>query len=365
MIRKLLVAALAAAVVAAPVEAKRAFIIYTPVQKLVRADAVVVGKVSAVEKDAVTATPVPGAPDKLSYKVAVIKVDSGLAGAANTTHVKVGFIPPAPGAPAVAPGRGGPSPVNLAEGTEGLFFLTRHHSGDFYTIAPLLAPTETKADDYKAQLEEARKAAAALADPIKALKSDKADDRFFAAYVLVNKYRLYPETGGEVETVKVPAAESALVLREIAAGNWKQDRSSGNPPNALEVFGQLGLTEKDGWKYPVVKPGEDFTAKTKEAFACRAHALALHLRSRQNQNGNQTGLRPVETSVLSPVASGGSPCRYAQCAACGCGPLCCSRCPPARRPRSRRGRSNWSAGFARTASWTWRWSTSRRSRASR
>ena len=267
MIRKLLVAALAAAVVAAPVEAKRAFIIYTPVQKLVRADAVVVGKVSAVEKDAVTATPVPGAPDKLSYKVAVIKVDSGLAGAANTTHVKVGFIPPAPGAPAVAPGRGGPSPVNLAEGTEGLFFLTRHHSGDFYTIAPLLAPTETKADDYKAQLEEARKAAAALADPIKALKSDKADDRFFAAYVLVNKYRLYPETGGEVETVKVPAAESALVLREIAAGNWKQDRSSGNPPNALEVFGQLGLTEKDGWKYPVVKPGEDFTAKTKEAFA--------------------------------------------------------------------------------------------------
>lgn len=269
MIRKLIVAAVAALVIATPVEAKRAILLYTPVQKLVRADAVVVGKVSAIEKEFVTATPVPGATEKLSYKVAVIKVETGLVGAANVTHIKVGFIPPAVPAPNVPPGRpirGGLQPVNLTEGTEGLFYLTKHHSGDFYTISPMLAPTDTKEEDYKAQVAEAKKGAEVLADPMKALKTDKADDRFFAANVLVNKYRAYPENGGEVETAKVDAAESKLVLKAIAEGNWKRDPNVANAPNPYQAFSLLGLNDKDGWKYPVVKPGEDFIDKTKESF---------------------------------------------------------------------------------------------------
>jgi len=32
------------------------------------------------------------------------------------------------------------------------------------------------------------------------------------------------------------------------------------------AFSVLGLNDKDGWKYPMVKPGEDFIDKTKEAF---------------------------------------------------------------------------------------------------
>src|SRR5437764_180523 len=99
MFRKLFLAAAAALVIAMPVEAKRAIRIFTPVEKLVRADAVVIGKVSALEKDTVTAAPLPGA-EKITYKIAVIKVESGLVGAANVTHVKVGFIPPPPADPA-------------------------------------------------------------------------------------------------------------------------------------------------------------------------------------------------------------------------------------------------------------------------
>lgn len=270
MIRYVLTAAVAALVLATPVEAKRAIRLFTPIEKLVRADAVVVGKVTALEKETVSATPVPGAPDKIAYTIAVIKVETGLFGAASATHVKVGFVPPAPVDPAapVRPGRGGfQQQVNLTEGLEGLFYLTRHHGGEFYVINPIMAPADAKADGYKEQVALVKQGAAVLADPAKALKAEKVGDRSFAAGVLVNKYRAYPEGGGEVETVKVPADESRLVLKALAAGTWKADPNDPHAANAYQAFSQLGLTDKDGWKYPVVKPGEDFVEKTREAFA--------------------------------------------------------------------------------------------------
>ena len=227
MFRVLVLAAFAALVLATPVEAKRVMRNFTPIEKLVRADVVAVGKVTALEKDTVEAVPVPvpGATDKLTYKIAVVKVESGLFGAANVTHVKVGFIPPPPVDPAapVRPGRGGFQQVNLTVGLEGLFYLTKHHSGEFYVINPIMAPTEATADGYKDQVALVKKGAAVLAGPAKALKTEKADDRVFAASVLVSKYRTYPEGGGEVETVKVPADESKLILKALAEGNWKGD----------------------------------------------------------------------------------------------------------------------------------------------
>lgn len=279
MYRSVILAAAAALVLAAPVEAKRAIIIYTPAQKLARADVVVVGKVTAVEKDTVDAPQFPGVKEKTSYKVAVIKVESALVGAANVTHIKVGFVPAAPAAPGgggadpavpprgrPVPGRGGFGPVVLTEGQEGVFYLNKHHSADFYTISPMLAPIGTKDEGYKDQLAQAKQGAAVFADPMKALKADKATDRLFAANILIQKYRAYPEGGVEAEMVKVSADESKLVLKAIAEGNWKGDNNDPNAPNAYQAFSMIGLNEKDGWKYPVVKPGEDFVEKTKETF---------------------------------------------------------------------------------------------------
>jgi hypothetical protein len=275
MIRYFLAAAAAALVLTTPVEAKRAIRVFTPVEKLVRADTVVIGKVTAIEKDTVLAEPAPGVKDKQTYKVAVIKIENGLVGAANVTHVKVAFIPPArqeppavgPGRPG-APGRGGFGPVTLAEGMEGLFYLNKHHSGEFYIISPIMAPTEAKAEGYKDQVALAKKGAAVLTDPMKALKADKADERAFAAMVLIGKYRSYPENivGGKVENEKVPADESKLVLKALADANWKPNPNDANAPNVYQAFSQIGLNDKDGWKYPMVKPGEDFIDKTKEAF---------------------------------------------------------------------------------------------------
>lgn len=265
MIRNLFVAALVVAVLAAPAEAKRVRM-FTTTEKLVRADAVVVGKVTALEKEPVTAPAAPGAKEKLSFRVAVVKVEGALVGAADVTHVKIGFepVPADPSAPA-PPRRSGPTPFAPAADSEGLFFLTKHHGGDFYVITGMLAPVLTAAPDYKDQVALAKQAAAVLADPAKALKTEKPADRTFAANVLVNKYRAHPE-GGEVGTARVPADESALVLKALAAADWKGDPNGRPDLNAFQSFSLLGLTEKDGWKPPVVKPGEDFIGKTKEAF---------------------------------------------------------------------------------------------------
>ena len=267
MLRTLLAAVAVVAVLPAPAGAKKAVRAFSPLDKLVRADAVVVGKVTALEKEAVLATPAPGAAEKLSYTVAVIKVETAIAGVPNATHVKVGFFPPAPApAPGDRPVRGGYQPVNLAVGTEGLFYLAKHHTGDFYVVSPTMPPVEAKADDYKAQVALVKTAAAALADPAKALKAEKAADRLVAATVLVTKYRAYPDGGGEVVEAKVPADVSALALKALAEGNWMPDPNDPIGANGYQAFAQLGLGEQDGWKYPVVKPGEDVYAKTREAF---------------------------------------------------------------------------------------------------
>jgi hypothetical protein len=269
MLRTAFVAAVAALVLAPTVEAKRAIRIFSPVEKLIRSDVVAVGKVTAIEKDDVLAPQFPGATDKAAYKIAVVKIENGLVGANNITHVKIGFIPPA-GDPNVQPGggrpgRGGYAPVNLTKDMEALFYLKKHHSADFYTVEPIMAPTETKNEDYKAQLELVKKGATVIADPMKALKAEKAEDRLFAASLLVTKYRSYPENAAEVENVKIGADESKLILKAIAEGDWKKDQD-GISPHPYQAFSMLGLQPASGFKFPQVKPGEDFIVKAKEAY---------------------------------------------------------------------------------------------------
>jgi hypothetical protein len=266
MIRNLLLAAVATVAVAVPAAAGKAIRLFSPVEKVARAEVVVVGKVSAVEKGTVDAVRFPGDTNKVPHKVVVIKIDKGLVGGGAITHIKVGFVPPPPADPntPVRPVRGGFQQIDLKEGQEGLFFLTKHPSGEFYTVTPMLAPLDPKAENYKAQSEQVAKAAAALADPMKALKADKADDRYFAAAALLAKYRSYPDTGGEVEAVKLAADESKLILKALAEADWKKADDDG--PGAMMSFYQLGLNDAAGWKQPQVKPGDNFQDVTKAAF---------------------------------------------------------------------------------------------------
>ena len=256
-------------------------------QRAVTADVVVVGKVTAIEKDSVDAVPFPGAKEKISYKVAVVKIETNLAGAANITHVKIGFTPapkvqpggpvpvPPVGAPAIQPIRPirpGLQVPELKEGQQMLFFLTKHPSADFYLMPGMSPPVDVSTAEGKKEVEAVKKVTDVLADPMKGLKSDKADVRAETAATLVMKYRSGPEYGGQTEQVAIDADESKLILKAIAEADWKQVRPGPGGMSAMNAFYQIGLTDKDGWVPPKFvrpaagQPPVDFAAVQKEAF---------------------------------------------------------------------------------------------------
>jgi hypothetical protein len=250
-----------------------------PAQLAITTPVVVTGKVTSIEKDLVEVpAPFPGAKDKQKYKIAVVKIADGLAGIDKdkVTHVRVGvFQPPKPDPNVrppvgIRPPRGPAVAVELKEGQEVLLFLTKHPKADFYLMPGFAAPVDVTTDAGKKQLEEVKKVTTVLADPMKGLKSDKAEVRGQTAALVVMKYRSYPPFGGEVDQVPIGADESQVILKALAEGDWKPARFNATP-NALTAFGSLGLTEKDGWVRPkiVVAPGQpapDFGAIQKDAF---------------------------------------------------------------------------------------------------
>lgn len=203
-----------------------------------------------------------------------MKVDQPLAGADALTHVKVGFIapppPPQPGGPVrLPPRRGG---VDLKVGDQYVFFLTRHPEGTLYVMPFTSPPLDVKAEAGKAELEEAKKALAVIADPKKALAAAKAEDRGYAAAVLVTKYRTVPDGGGEPKEVPIPADESRLILKGLAEADWKLAGGRFNAVSPVMAVNQLGLTPQDGWtppRPPQPAPGQppaDYGVVMREAF---------------------------------------------------------------------------------------------------
>lgn len=248
-----------------------------PAQRALSVDVVVVGKVTAIEKETIEAAPFVGAPNKLQFKVAVVQVQTSLAGANNITHLKVGFIPPPPavvqpaGKPGlVLPNRRGPMAPELKEGQEFVFFLSKHPDANFYVMPNMSPPLDVKAEETKKDIESLKKVLAIVADPMKALKADKVEDRAFAASVLASKYRSYPDSGGATDQVPIAADESKLILKGLADADWtKFDRTA---PNGMQAFYSLGLRDKDGWVAPKPvppQPGQtpvNYNLLTKEAF---------------------------------------------------------------------------------------------------
>ena len=260
-------------------------------QRAVTAEVVVVGKVTAVEKDAVEAlAPHAGAKEKIEYRVAVVKIDSALSGAANLTHIKVGVpVPkPQPAPPALVPPGGGPAvrplrpirpgfqPPELKVGQEWLLFLSKHPAADFYVIPSMSLPVDVKTDTGKQELGAVKKVTEVLADPMKHLKSDKADVRLLTATTMVTRYRAYPDAGGEVSEAPIGAEESKLILKALVEGDWsnkvRPGRGGDLAANPITAFYQLGLSDADGWKQPMFprpQPGQppvDFNALVKAEF---------------------------------------------------------------------------------------------------
>ena len=240
MRRYLIAAAVAvAAIVAVDNSAVGVMIAMRPApQRAITADVVVVGKVTAIENETIDAPRFANDKNKVAHKVAVVKIETNLAGANSVTHIKIGFVPPPknvpgvngpgggpvrPGGPAVRPfiRRPGLQMPELKVGQEMLFFLVKHPSANFYVMPSMSPPVDVSMDIGKKQIAEVKKVTELLADPMKGLKSDKSDVRAETAAALMMKYRAYPALGGEVDQVAIGAEESKLILKAIAEADWK------------------------------------------------------------------------------------------------------------------------------------------------
>ena len=233
--------------------AKRVAAPPNPVQRALQAEVVVAGKVTSIEKEPIE---VEEGGQKTPFKGGVIKVESALLGAANTTHIKVGL-------PIPVIGRGRGPIINLEENQEGLFFLTKHPSGQFHTFNWMSGPVSATDENYKAATANVKKALAAVADPAKALKAEKAEDRAFAAVAIITKARSQ-RGDGEVKSEKMPADESMQILKALAEANWAKPDPTVFPP--IQAMYLLALTPEDGWVQPKAEPGKDFSEVLHTAF---------------------------------------------------------------------------------------------------
>jgi len=227
----------------------------SPTQSAASAPVVVTGKVTGFEKDLVMAEPYVGAKQKVGYKIAVVKIDTGLAGADKMKEVKIGFIPPAkPPAGGVRPPVGRPGAlVEFKEGQELLLFLAKHPTGDFYTVPFMSPPVDISTPDGKKTLESVKKVTTTLAEPMKGLKSDKAEVRAETAAILLTKYRTPPEGVRDTEQVAIPADESKLILKGLLEGDWSTRNVRGEGFSPYQAFVRLGLNPKDhNWIQPVI-----------------------------------------------------------------------------------------------------------------
>lgn len=184
-----------------------------PLERALVAPVVVVGKVAAIEKDTVEASPYPKAP-KINYAIAIVKIDDSLTGAKGLTHIKVGFQPGDVNAK-----RG--FDLRLKEGQEACLYLKKHSEADFYVFDYMSQPMFPTAPNFKKEITTAKVALGALADPIKALKAEKAEDRYLAAVGLVTRYRT-PIPGSGNEQAAIPVDERTLIYAALLEPDWSK-----------------------------------------------------------------------------------------------------------------------------------------------
>ena len=255
----------------------------TATQKAMGSKLVVAGTVS-LGKETVDLAAYPGTPTKTAYRVATIKVTDTLIGD-KADAVKVLIAPSDPVQPVFEyPGQPQqyfppfPNQIQVIDGQEGVFFLVKHPTAaDQYTLAqgqPPLSPLDTK---YKDDLAAVKQMAAIYADPVKALKAEKPDDRMKAAYAITLRYRQPPPFDGKQPAEKsIPAEETKLIFQAMLDADWeKWDKPQQDPNidytlNPTGLIGLIGVYAGAPGKanFPQVRPqpNQGFSAAYRDAF---------------------------------------------------------------------------------------------------
>ncbi len=179
------------------------------------ADRVVVGHVTGVEKDHVKAKPIPAVPSQVTYQIFRLAVSETLAGDKAVTEIRIGG--PVSDAPPVRGPDAEQYPDPVAKDAEGLYFLARHHTGEFYTIVHFV-PGYYK-ETYGRDTKDARRYLGLLTDPIVSLRDKKPEDRLATAVLLLMRHQAYRGPKWK----PIPDEENKLILAALDEVNWGDD----------------------------------------------------------------------------------------------------------------------------------------------
>src|SRR5262249_21170941 len=193
---------------------------------------------------------IPGVTKKVSYRVAVVSVQSPLLGADKLDSVRVAFAPPAADGAKSSRGTSRFALVRLAAGDEGCFFLRKHPNEPFYVASAAYDFLDKKTKDFDNGVAQIKHCVRLLADANAGLQAKQADDRFLTAALLIYRYRTPRYVyRGKPKTEAIEAEQSKRILSALAAADWsvKETPAPGSP---LNLFLRLGLTKTDGWETP-------------------------------------------------------------------------------------------------------------------
>jgi hypothetical protein len=253
--------------------------------RLSQADAIIVGRVVAFEPMDIEAAPAAGQP-KATYRIAVIQLTESIFGLKKGTQsLRVGFVVAGnngvnnPGAlggiqiqpwngPALPGGLGRARlynpPMNLTVGQDGLFFLPKHGQENFYLAPPYTNfVMRQENSNFDSEVKSAKRIAKVLENVPVALKGRDKQDRYIAAAVLVSKYRNNP-TGLPMKETPIDATESRLILQAMAEHDWAVGYVNPSIPSPAELFNQLAIADKDGYKLVNARNQQDITQAMQE-----------------------------------------------------------------------------------------------------
>jgi hypothetical protein len=221
------------------------------IERIALADAIIIGRVTAMEPVDIDVSNTPGSVAKTKHRVAVVSVTETILGKKETKTLRVGFVPLDEKA---TPRRYPPIHFRLALGQEGLMYLRKHPTENLYVgsmeydfiayqAVNLVAPAGALI--YQDELKHTRHIVKLIQDPLAGLQAKEPTDRYVTAAHLVLRYRT-PRIP-QAKTEPISAEESRLILSAIVDQDWKRQMA---PPSHWVTFTRLSLTERDGWKAP-------------------------------------------------------------------------------------------------------------------
>jgi hypothetical protein len=226
---------------------------FVPVAERVgRADIVVVGTVTELEAEPLEIN-LYGRDKKTRVRVAKVKIEDNLLGAAGLTQLRVAFTG-AEDQP--KDGLKIPTPV-LEKDNKVLLFLRQVKGADVvwvdghYGAIGKTPTTPYLRGDLATEVAEAKPLCKIMAEPLKALQSEKAHERMLASWMLVARYQARPMGPGFAsgQTELIPADESKRIMEGLLLLAEKK------PEAFAFTIASLYLTKADGFEGSVWADG--------------------------------------------------------------------------------------------------------------